>query len=62
MSDMVQGRDEALLHMNRALAILDREPPSPIACYLQTAIDLLIEDAVRVDFARADDMNSTSRH
>jgi hypothetical protein len=48
--------------MNRALAILDREPPSPIACYLQTAIDLLIEDAVRVDFARAADMNSASRH
>ncbi len=59
---MVQGRDEALLHMIKALAILDREAPSPIACYLQTAIDLLIEDAALAGFAQADEMNSGSRH
>lgn len=59
---MVQGRDEALLHMTKALAILDRGVPSPIACYLQTAIDLLIEDAALVDSARACEMKSTSKH
>ena len=61
-SVMVQGRDEALLHMTRALAILDRGAPSPIACHLQTAIDLLIEDSVAAGFPADHGMRGTRPH
>jgi len=45
---MKPERAEALLHLNAAIGLLDREAPSVAACHVQTAIDLLEEDAETV--------------
>ena len=41
---MIKGRSEALLYMDKAMAILESEPISPSICHLQMAIDLLTDE------------------